>query len=161
MSLFTSAIETVFAGGVQSVDRRRTDRRTARRQFRVPDRRTGFDRRKPAGLLGVLRDSPAVLVGLLVLINLFSIADWVFTMQALQIGAVEGNPVLAMMLTTNPAAAFAFKVTATLLVTLALWTWRRYRLILATAAAATLVYAGLMVYHAAGLNGAFAVILGL
>ena len=100
-----------------------------------------------------MRDSPAVLVGLLLLINLFSLVDWALTMRALSLGAIEGNPVLASMMTMNPFAAFMFKLLATLLVTLALWTWRRYRLILATAAGATILYAALMVYHLWGIQG--------
>ena len=134
-------------------ERRRVERRSPRTPFRVPERRTGFDRRRPSGLLGVLRDSPAVLVGLLLLINLFSLVDWALTMRALSLGAIEGNPVLASMMTMNPFAAFMFKLLATLLVTLALWTWRRYRLILATAAGATILYAALMVYHLWGIQG--------
>jgi hypothetical protein len=59
--------------------------------------------------------------------------------------------VLAAMIASNPTAAFAFKLVATLGVTIALWSWRKYRAVLATAVCALLVYAGLMAYHAWGL----------
>jgi hypothetical protein len=148
-----SANTAELAIAASEFERRSTDRRAPRAVFRVPERRTGFDRRAAAGLLSILRDSPAVLVGILLLINLFSLTDWALTMKALSLGAVEGNPVLATMMTMNPVAAFMFKLLATLLVTLALWTWRRYRLILATAAGAALLYAALMMYHFVGIQG--------
>jgi hypothetical protein len=134
------------------LERRGTDRRTGRRSLYYPERRTGFDRRSPSMVTGALRDRPVALISILVLINVLSIADWMLTMRVLDAGAAEGNPVLAAMISTSPAAAFVFKLMATLGVTLALWSWRKYRAVLGTALLALMVYAGLMVYHAWGLT---------
>ena len=55
------------------------------------------------------------------------------------------------MISANPTGAFLFKLAATLGVTVALWSWRKYRAVLATAIGALIIYAGLMAYHAWGL----------
>lgn len=133
------------------LERRGVERRTTRSSLHYPERRTGFDRRTPSLVTGTLRDQPYVLLSILVLINILSVADWILTLRALGGGAVEGNPLLAAMITGNPTAAFLFKLAATLGVTIALWSWRKYRAVLATALAALLIYGGLMVYHAWGL----------
>jgi Domain of unknown function (DUF5658) len=134
------------------LERRDTDRRVNRRNLYYPERRTGFDRRSPSLLTTALRDRPVALITVLVLVNVLSIADWMLTLRVLEAGAAEGNPVLAAMISANPAGAFVFKLAATLGVTIALWSWRRYRAVLATAIGALLIYAGLMVYHAWGLS---------
>ena len=139
-------------GNEIGLEQRAADRRVVQQSLRYPERRTGFDRRAAGSLTTVLRDRPVVLVGLLVLINVLSIADWMLTLRALDAGAVEVNPVLAAMLAGNPLAAFFFKMAATLVVTAALWSWRRYRAVLATAIAALLIYGVLMTYHAWGLS---------
>lgn len=138
-------------GNEMTLEQRGTDRRRARAHLHYPERRSGFDRRTRAWITRVLRDQPVVLIGVLVAINVLSIADWMLTMRALDAGAAEGNPLLAAMITGNPAAAFFFKLLATLGVTFALWSWRRYRAVLVTAIAALTIYAGLMAYHAWGL----------
>jgi len=99
-----------------------------------------------------------VLVGLLILLNLLSLADWGFTLAAFRLGAVEGNPVLAALIDQSPALAAGFKVAIILAVSLSIWTWRRYRLVLATALGAVLVYTALMAYHIGGLSIAFAAV---
>ncbi len=134
------------------LERRDNDRRVTRKSLYYPERRTGFDRRSPSLLTGTLRDQPVLLAAVLVSINILSIVDWLLTMHVLEAGAAEGNPLLAVMISTNPTAAFAFKLMATLGVTIALWSWRRYRAVLATAIGALLIYAGLMAYHAWGLS---------
>jgi hypothetical protein len=131
-----------------ALDRRATDRRVRPRNLYYPERRTGFDRRARSGLTALLRDRPVALISVLLLINALSIADWLLTLRVLGAGATEGNPVLATIISSNPAAAFVFKLAATIGVTIALWSWRKYRAVLATAVAALLIYAGLMVYHA-------------
>jgi hypothetical protein len=134
------------------LERRGTDRRASRRSLFYPERRTGFDRRSPSLVTSALRDRPVALISILVLINVLSIADWMLTLRVLEAGAAEGNPVLATMISLNPAGALLFKLAATLGVTIALWSWRRYRAVLATSIGALLLYGGLMVYHAWGLS---------
>ena len=79
------------------------------------DRRSGFDRRRALtgnalaatwerSLLH-LRDRTNVLVAVLLLANLLSILDLLFTLWALQNGAVEANPVMRGLLDASPAVA--------------------------------------------------------
>ncbi len=97
-----------------ALERRGRDRRVVHRSLYYPERRTGFDRRMPSRVTAVLRDRPVVLLSVLIAINLLSIADWLLTMRVLEVGAAEGNPVLAAMISTSPTAAFTFKLIATL-----------------------------------------------
>ncbi len=138
-------------GNEMTLERRGVDRRQARSGLHYPERRTGFDRRSRSYVTGALRDRPVALITVLFAINVLSVADWLLTMRVLDAGAAEGNPLLAAMLSGNPTAAFVFKLLATLGVTLALWSWRRYRAVLSTAIAALMIYAALMAYHAWGL----------
>lgn len=133
------------------------DRRLSRPAICYPDRRSGFDRRSQKGLLGALRESPAVLLTLLIGLNALSAADWAFTTRALANGALEANMILDSLIAIDPLAAVAFKAACVLAVTAAIWLARRYRLVLATAVGAVAVYGALMVYHVAGLlsSGAF------
>lgn len=133
------------------------DRRLSRPAICYPDRRSGFDRRSQKGLLGALRESPAVLLTLLIGLNALSAADWAFTTRALANGALEANMILDSLIAIDPLAAAAFKAACVLAVTAAIWLARRYRLVLATAVGAVAVYGALMVYHVAGLlsSGAF------
>jgi hypothetical protein len=130
---------------------RRTERRQNRASFQYPERRTGFDRRRPSDPLRLLRERPVILLALLVGLNLLSAADWALTMVSLSHGALEANAVMNALIFANPVAAGAFKAIAMLGVTLLIWRSRRYRPILVTALGAVGVYAALMLYHAAGL----------
>ncbi|MDR3686994.1 MAG: DUF5658 family protein [Coriobacteriia bacterium] len=127
------------------------DRRASRAAFRFPERRTGFDRRRPNDPLRTLADNPAALVALLVALNALSAADWALTSRALANGAQEANAVMAALINANPVAAGGFKAAMMLAITLLVWRSRRYRLVLAAAAGAFAVYGILMIYHAAGL----------
>lgn len=123
------------------------ERRRAPERFRIVERRGGFDRRAGRGMLLILRDNPMLLLGLLVLLNLLSAADWALTMHAFDHGAIEGNPVLASIIAALPLAAAVFKASVILGVSIALWSGRRHRLLLATAVVGVAVYALLAVYH--------------
>ena len=131
--------------------RRPGERRATRSHFRLHERRTGFDRRVPGGLLLYLRDRPVVVVGLLVALNVLSAVDWAFSLHAFSIGAVEGNPVLSSMIAVSPLSAALFKASIILTVSLFLWTGRAYRLILATTVLALAVYGAVAAYHLATL----------
>ncbi|MBI5230579.1 MAG: hypothetical protein HY876_00225 [Coriobacteriales bacterium] len=138
--------------GRASERRQSSDRRQGAAKFRIPERRTGFDRRLAYPVLGVLRDNSWQLAVLLIAINILSLADWWFTMRALELGASEGNPVLSAMLESNPAMAAGFKLSITIAVTLGIWAWRRYRLVLATSVFGVTAYALVIVYHIGGLS---------
>jgi hypothetical protein len=121
------------------VERRRAQRRCRRvpRPFR-PDRRSGFDRRAsvPGGpitrALRRIRDSRFGLPAILVAVNLLNIVDLLLTFRLLGDGAVEGNPLMRVLIGNDPILALIVKVGLVALATWGLWRQRRYRLVVAT-----------------------------
>lgn len=132
-------------------DRRGTERRTRLVSCRYPERRTGFDRRCNYPVLRTLQKSPWMLPTTLLLINALSVTDWMLTLRALKLGAVEGNAILASLIAVDPMLAAVFKIGATVAVTALFWTWRRYRLVLATALGGLAAYVALIAYHVGNL----------
>ena len=132
-------------------EHRAGDRRTGRSKLCLPERRTGFDRRRKDDALRLLRDQPVILVALLASLNLLTVMDWALTLRALAYGAREANLVVAALLAAGPMPALVFKVGLMLGVTAAIWQSRRYRLVLVAAVAGLGAYAFLMVYHVVGL----------
>ena len=65
-----------------------------------------------------LRDRPALLAELLVLINIFSAIDLLITLKLLRLGAVEVNPIMARLLALGPGPAAVAKLGVVLLATL-------------------------------------------
>ena len=115
---------------------RRSERRNGRSRFHLPERRTGFDRRRQYPLTGTLRDNPALILGVLVLINVLSALDFGLTYAELQAGvAAEGNPLLAGLFAAGPSQAWLFKGSVMLVVSLIIWHQRKHRAMLAVALA--------------------------
>lgn len=134
-------------------ERRGVDRRTAHQfTLRWPERRTGFDRRAEYPVLHVLRNSGALLLSLLVLLNVMSLLDLGLTTYELSLGAAEGNPVMRMAFDAGPTAVIAVKVGVMLLVSGGIWWLRRYRRVLQLSVASVGAYAALLVYHVVGLS---------
>lgn len=136
------------------------DRRVRRISLRYPDRRSGFERRRPVGgalrgahrrMLDAYRESPRALARVLALVVILNTADLLLTLRALSLGAGEANPVMGWLLTSNPMLAGLFKVSVGAAAALAMWSMRRYRRVLE----ASLWVAGglglLVAYHAIGL----------
>jgi hypothetical protein len=118
------------------------------------ERRTGFYRRKNYPVLGTIRDNPWILAAVLVLLNVLSLIDGLFTASELALGvAVEGNPVLGAALRQHPLLAVVIKVGAMLLVSVVIWRGRKTRAILAVSVAALALYAALVAYHVGSLRG--------
>jgi hypothetical protein len=144
------------------LERRLLERRVSRK-FVVRDRRSGFDRRerRNSTALGVawetalvyLRDNASALLAVLATANLLSALDFVFTLHALQNGALEANPVMRALLDRDPSLAGVVKVGMVAALSLMLWKMRRYRLILKVAVFALVVYAVLVLYHVVFLIG--------
>lgn len=135
-------------------DRRAEGDRRAQRRFRFLDRRTGFDRRRSYPFLGTLRDSRWLLLGVLVLLNFFSLLDGLLTAGEIWLGvAREDNPLFGAILLSNPLAAAAFKVSVMVLVSVSIWRWRSYRMVTAMAIVALAAYAGVLAYHFGSLRG--------
>lgn len=143
-------------------DRRSSDRRKKCVSLKLWERRDGFDRRqnhlKSRGLYARvfrrgafhLRDNMRALILLLILFNIFNIADFVFTLNALAAGHSEGNPVMEKLFTIGPAAAGSFKIIVGLVITLFVWSLRRYRLVLEAGILILLMYMTLIAYHIYG-----------
>lgn len=134
-------------------------RRHERRQhsrFRLVERRSGFDRRaeRNGALLGptllALRDSPAVLLALLLAANVMNVLDFLLTLSALEAGYAEGNPLLASIITTRPALAAALKILCIGVVSLVVWRLRRHRLVLEVALLMFAAFAAVLLWHAYG-----------
>ena len=124
----------------QTVDQRRgRDRRVNRFSFRFPDRRLGFVRRQIGGrpartaynrMLAAYRSEPRILALVLVIVALLNIADLALTLQAIEVGAVELNPIMAALFGADMLLASVFKVIIGLGVVTAMWALRRYRRVL-------------------------------
>ena len=124
----------------QIVDQRRgSDRRVKHLSLRFPDRRLGFVRRQigahPARaahnrMLASYRSEPRYLALVLVAVALLNIADLALTLQAIEHGALELNPIMAELIGSDVLLAAVFKVTIGLGVVAAMWGLRRYRRVL-------------------------------
>lgn len=161
--LHTHSEDWIFVRAVrwaEMEERRQNDRRRQKKRVFM-DRRTGFDRRTAGTGEGVaatwertllcMRDNPTVLITVLVLANLLSILDLVFTLWALRVGAVEANPVMRGLLDTNPALAAGVKVALVGGLSVLIYAFRRYRLMLTAAVVVLLAFLLLILYHSAGM----------
>ena len=138
---------------VQIERRSGKDRRVAR-HYRFHDRRTGFDRRKHNVVLDTLRTSRWALIYLLALLNLMSLLDGLFTAAELATGlAREGNPLFRGLIHASPLFAAVYKAVIMLVITVLLWHWRRYRVILTLTLVTLALYAMLLAYHLGSLSG--------
>lgn len=143
-------------------DRRSAKERRVRRvSFRYPERRSGFDRREPAGgglrsrhwaLLQRYRDRPAVVGLVLAAVTGLSLLDLALTTVALDEGAVELNPVMAALFESSPFVAGAVKVAITAAAVATIWVLRRYRLVLETSLALFAAMTLLTCYQLAGIT---------
>jgi hypothetical protein len=128
-------------------DQRTADRRRSHVRFRYPERRTGFDRRTPAGVIGWYRDHPSIIAVVLVGVVLLNLADYLLTVRALNRGASEINPVMAALFEVSPAAAGSVKLLLGFGVVLVMWQMRRYRRILAVSLVALGGFSAVLAYQ--------------
>ena len=98
-----------------------------------------------------LREQPALLAELLVMVNLLSILDLLITLSVLRMGAVELNPLMAWLIDLGTVPAAVAKIGVVLLATLGLWMLRRYRAALTTAVLLFAVYGSLVTFELLGL----------
>jgi hypothetical protein len=121
------------------------------------ERRSGFDRRQPQGqspavaaatrLLTYLRGHAGALVIVLVVANLLSLVDLVFTLRVLQLGGREANPLMRYVFDAGPAEAVMLKIALIAAVSVIIWRLRRYRLSLLSALLAVTVYGSIVLYE--------------
>lgn len=129
-------------------DRRsESDRRTSRIAVRLPDRRSGFDRRADRGILTWYRNRPAVIGVVLAAIVVFNGADYFLTVVALDRGAHEANPIMKALFDHHYAAAGIFKLGTASVVVGIIWRLRRYRRILGVSLIAAGGFGVLLVYQ--------------
>ena len=109
------------------IEQRTAERRNARNRFWYPERRTGFDRRSPSDALAWYRNRPRTIALVLTGVVLLNIADYLLTLRALDRGATEANPFMAVLFEMSPALAGVVKLTLVLGVVTVIWHMRRYR----------------------------------
>ena len=146
---------TAVAGtGTAQNDRRGQKRRARAVALRYPERRTGFDRRFSSRYqiaLDRFRTDPRAIAGVLGLVLALNALDLVLTVQALDRGATEANPIMAWLFGQGLPIATAFKLGVGLVVTLAIWRLRKYRRMLELSLVLTGVFTLVFAYHLAGL----------
>lgn len=135
-----------------------------RRQWRwncvLRERRSGFDRRRPETrsarlqerVLIPLRDNRRNVLTLLATANVLNVLDFLFTLRALDHGAVEANPVMRMLFSYDPVTAGSVKIALMLGVSLLVWRFRRYRPPLIAGVALAVVFGLVFIYHLYGVT---------
>jgi hypothetical protein len=89
-------------------------------------------------------DTIAAVLLVFVLLNL---VDLLLTVQALSMGAIEVNPVMAYLFAVDPTLAALFKVVIGAGIALTIWSARRYRRILETSLVTVGVMTAVLLYH--------------
>jgi hypothetical protein len=87
---------------------------------------------------------------LLVLLNVLNLADWFFTVHAINHGATEVNALMAALMSQSYLLAFIFKMGVIFAVTVGIWKMRDERLIRAALIASVSVFVALNVWHVYG-----------
>lgn len=138
-------------------ERRRGERRQGRRRFCWPEKRSGFDNRQPSIMLGSLRraafamhNDSGLLVKILLLFNIYNLADYLLTTRALAAGHREINPIMGSLFAVDPLLAGGVKIGCGLLVTMLIWRFRRFRLILQFSLFVVGLYLALIAYQLYG-----------
>lgn len=135
-------------------ERRSGVKRRTKRRYRFIDRRMGFDRRRRYRVLGTMRDHPWILVSVIVLLNLLSLIDGLFTLTELGLGiAREGNPVLVAAGQTHPLLPVLVKLGGMAVASVGFWHGRRHRFILGLSLVALGAFAALVAFHWGTLSG--------
>jgi hypothetical protein len=138
-------------------DRRSGQDRRQRRQPRLRERRSGFDRRHQNGKgldaayyrsLQRLRRNSLTFWTALATIVVFNFLDLMLTLRALDRGAHEANPVMRALFWTDPIVATLIKLGTVAAVVLGLQRVRRYRDALSVTLFLLVGFTALMFYHA-------------
>jgi hypothetical protein len=142
----------------KQLERRRLERRQEH-SFRWAEKRSGFDKRRlqqpgKAAVLAwigemavAMRNHPGRLIKVLLLFNIFNLADYFLTVNALAAGHEELNPVMRFLFAADPLLAGIFKIVTGLAVTALIWHCRRFRLMLQFSLFAFGLYLLLIAYH--------------
>jgi hypothetical protein len=128
------------------------ERRGSAQSLRWPERRTGFDRRDSQSVTKALRDNVPLLVGLVIVLNVLNIIDFALTSRALELGALEANPVMDAIFMSGWQNAALFKIGSMVAVSATILALRRYRRVLQVAVAAVALYSAIVLYHLVGMT---------
>jgi hypothetical protein len=93
------------------------------------------------------RQNQRTLALVLAVITALNVADLVLTQRALGLGAVEGNPLMAVLFEADPVMAGVMKIGVGLGVVGLLWALRRYRRALEFSIIALVGMGLVFVYH--------------
>jgi hypothetical protein len=124
--------------------------------LRYPERRLGFDRRRPPRdtwrgryhrFLDRYRGDTDTIAAVLLVFIVLNIADLLLTIRALSMGAVELNPVMAWLFELDPTLAALFKLSVGMAIALSVWAARRYRRILEASLLLVTVMTVVLLYH--------------
>jgi hypothetical protein len=132
------------------------DRRSRRTPFYFPERRTGFDRRRPRSgwtarydaALRNYRDRNTTFLLVLATIVVFNFIDYFLTARVLEAGGVELNPVMARLFDVDPVLAAIVKIGVGGAAAVWLLLLRRYKRSLEASLVLLLGFTALMFYHA-------------
>lgn len=143
-------------------ERRRHQRRQAS-VFRWHENRSGFENRRPPRVAGpgaifawpgylarAMRGDPGLLLKILLMFNLYNIADYILTINALAAGYQELNPVMRSLFAHGLLSAGIFKIVTGLAVTGLIWRYRRYMLVLQLSLYIFGLYLAVVAYHILG-----------
>ncbi len=132
------------------------ERRRRQGSLYYPERRRGFDRRRPARgtwtaryreVLDEYRHDSETIAAVLLVFVVLNIVDLLLTVQALSMGAVEVNPVMAWLFAVDPILAAMFKLVVGFGIALAVWATRRYRRMLEMSLVLVAVMTAVLIYH--------------
>ncbi len=142
--------------GAQPGERRQEDRRRQRKVYLKWERRSGFDRRRQQtgfprstldDTLRYMRERPLTVALILLLLNTLNLLDALLTIEALEAGAREANPIMEALFQSGTGQALAFKLSLIAALSALLWGMRRFKLGLVAALTAVGTYVLVAVYH--------------
>jgi hypothetical protein len=141
---------------VDTVDQRSGRDRRTRRRFTHPERRSGFDRRAPAGgpvrvayetSLRWLRGRDRIIFLMLALVTVLNLGDLLLTQRALVRGGVEVNPIMRFFFDIHPVWAAVVKASIGMIAVEVVWALRRFRAAIVLSVVTLLGMGTLFVYH--------------
>jgi hypothetical protein len=133
------------------------ERRVRRVSFHLPERRSGFDQRRcrTSGLrcyyergLRDFRSNRSAFLLVLATIVVFNYVDLLLTVRALDLGAIEANPVMARLFEADLVLAAVVKLGIGGAAVLLLLAMRRFRRVLEASLVLVVGFSVLMGYHA-------------
>ena len=84
-------------------------------------------------------------------LNVMNALDMMFTLQAMDLGGGEANPIIRALLETGVPLAFVVKLLIVVLASLAIWRLKRYRAGLMAGVIVATLYTTVVAYHVVNL----------